>query len=127
MRRSFVIFLLSVLALASCTKTVYVPQTRTEYVNRERVDSLFVHDSVFVTERIKGDTVYLFNDRWHTEYRDRFVTDTVIVHDSISYPVEKEVVRVEYKTPGIMKILALFGILSLVFCSHKLWARFGIR
>lgn len=113
--------LLTALLTASCTKTIYVPQTRTEYVNRERVDSLFIHDSIFVTERVKGDTVYRYNDRWHTAYKLEVRVDTVVKCDSIPYPVE--VVRTEYKTPRVVSVFAVLGFLSLLFVGYKLWAR----
>ena len=98
---------------AECTRMVYTPQTRTEFVNRERVDSLLVHDSIFVTEKIKGDTVYLYRDRWHTEYRDRLRVDTIIRIDSIAYPVE--VINTEYKTPVIVKPFAVLGLVVFLY------------
>ena len=51
-------------------------------------DTVVVHDSVFVSERQRGDTVYLtrieWRDRWHT----RVERDTVV-----DVRVEKEVVQ----------------------------------
>ena len=84
-----------VLLLGSCTTTKYVPviehTTDTLRVSRNIRDSIYVHDSIRVSE--KGDTVKI--ERWHTQYRDRWNTDTVYQHrvDSVPapYPVEKKV------------------------------------
>lgn len=114
------------LLLVACTKTIYVPLTKTEYVNKERVDSLYVHDSVFVSERTKGDTVYRYRDRWHTEYRDVQVYDTIIRIDSIPYPVLSPP-EIVYQTPKATRWLAWIGGIALLALVIKLWARFGIR
>lgn len=123
----FLLLVLALLALSqmSCTRTVYAPQTRTEYVDRERVDSLFIHDSVFVTERTKGDTIYLTRDRWRTEYRDRLRIDTIIRTDSISYPVE--VVRTEYRTPAPVRWLAWIGGIAIAVCGFILSCKLAKR
>lgn len=118
-------YILFILLLAGCTKTIYVPQTRTEYVNRERVDSLFIHDSVFVRERVKGDTVYLTRDRWRTEYRDRLRVDTIIRTDSIPYPVE--VVKTEYRTPAPVRWLAWMGGVAIAVCGFILSCKLAKR
>lgn len=100
-----------ILLMCACTRTVYVPQVRTEYVTSERVDSLFVRDSVFITERLCGDTVYQIKDRWHTAYKLEVRVDTVLRCDSIPYPVE--VVRTEYRTPVPVTALAWLGALAV--------------
>lgn len=84
--------------LAGCGTTKYVPvetvRTDSVYVDRWQKDSVFVHDSVFVSRRAQGDTVY--TDRYVVKYvyRDKVRYDTVAVvrRDTLSvpYPVEKE-------------------------------------
>lgn len=113
------------LLVASCAKTVYVPQTKTEYVNSERVDSLYIHDSVFVRERVKGDTIYLTRDRWRTEYRDRLRVDTIIRTDSIPYPVE--VVKTEYRAPAPVRWLAWMGGIAIAVCGFILSCKLAKR
>ena len=58
-------------------------------------DSIYLHDSIFVNQFAKGDTIYQIKDRWHTEYRDKYIYDTISVAkvDSVPvpYPVEVEV------------------------------------
>ena len=71
---------------------------RIEYRDRIQVDTTFVHDSTFVKEYIKGDTVRI------TEYKDRYVyqyrylRDTAFVHDTTTVQTVKEV-KVEQPIP----------------------------
>ena len=43
----------------------------------QRVDTVVVRDSVFVSERQRGDTVYLTRTEWRDRWRTRLVHDTV--------------------------------------------------
>lgn len=97
------------LLLAGCrTKYVAVPEYRyrdSVQVRHER-DSVYLHDSVYVSERMAGDTVYLTRYRERTLYRDRLHTDTLRTArtDSICvpYPVER---RVEVTPPWSWYVL----------------------
>lgn len=111
-RLAHIFLFLTAAVLASCARTVYPPETRTVYIDRERIDSIYVRDSVFVHQSTSGDTVYIGIDRWHTEYRDRFHTDSIVLRDSIPYPVD--VVRTEYRTPGFVRFLAVIGAAALL-------------
>lgn len=81
--------------LFGCTKTEYITvekvRTDTAYVMKWQRDSIWLHDSVYVTE--KGDTVRI--EKWHTTYIEKVLHDTAYVatHDTIPkpYPVVKEV------------------------------------
>lgn len=44
------------------------------------VDTIFCHDSIFVREVLKGDTVYLTRVEWRDRWRVREVHDTI--HDT---------------------------------------------
>ncbi len=91
---AFIVMLIVGLALCalfgSCTTTKYVPvpeyHTDTLRISHNTRDSIYVHDSIHVSE--KGDTIRI--ERWHTQWRDRWRTDTVYQskRDSIPYPVE---------------------------------------
>lgn len=83
------------LTACSSTKVVTVERVRTDTVKTVRNvrDSIYVHDSIRITE--KGDTVTI--ERWHTRYQDRLLLDTIYESrtDSVPvpYPVEKLVER----------------------------------
>lgn len=88
------------MVLSSCKtqeRVVVVSEQHTEtlYKVREKHDSIYIKDSVFVNQWTKGDTVYREKVLWHTRYRDIFQLDTIYESkvDSVPvpYPVEKEV------------------------------------
>ena len=85
--------------LSGCTTTKYVPvyhhTTDTLRWHRNIRDSIYLHDSIYVSDFVRDDTVFKTVDRWHTRYVERTSHDTIYQsrHDSIPvpYPVEKEV------------------------------------
>lgn len=96
MRNGLMIVAVGLLLTAcSSTKVVTVERVRTDTVKTVRNvrDSIYLHDSIHVTE--KGDTVTI--ERWHTRYQDRLLLDTIYESrtDSVPvpYPVEKLVER----------------------------------
>ena len=79
-REVMIIIFLSLLALAltSCSprvRLVPVEHTRVEWRDRLRFDSVYVHDSIYITERMAGDTVYKVKEVFR--YRDRLRIDTI--------------------------------------------------
>jgi len=92
--KKIVLLLVAILLLAGCktTKYVYVPEVRTDtcYITKQQRDSIWLHDSIYVSEKQKGDTIYLQLERWHTKYVEKELHDTIYQHkvDSIAYPVE---------------------------------------
>ena len=87
--------LLLLTAMGSCTTTKVVTvervKTDTTYIAKWQRDSIWLHDSIHVTER--GDTVRI--ERWHTKYVERQVHDTTYISKTdsvpVPYPVEKRV------------------------------------
>jgi len=78
--------------LASCSpKIVERVKVVTEYRNVYQVDTTIQHDSVYIREWVKGDTVRI------TEYRDKYIyryktiRDTLMKHDSLTVERIKEV------------------------------------
>ena len=73
--------------------TVEKVRTDTTYIMKHQRDSVWLHDSIHVTE--KGDTIRI--ERWHTKYIEKATHDTLYqaTHDTIPqpYPVEKLVER----------------------------------
>ena len=92
---TFIIAMIVCSFFTSCKSVEYVPviehHTDTLIQTNVQRDSVYVHDSVTVTQ--KGDTVLM--DRWHTKYVEREVHDTTYISkiDSIPtpYPVEVKV------------------------------------
>lgn len=86
--------LLAVLT-AGCSPRI-VETVRTEYVyrDRERVDTTWLKDSVYIREFVKGDTVRIVEYRDRLVYQYKMVRDTVAVRDSVAVESIREV-RVE--------------------------------
>ena len=105
------------LALPSCKCHEHcstVVQNGSELFNVVRsVDTVVVRDSVFVSERQKGDTVYLTRVEWRDRWRTRIERDTVV-----DVRIEKEVVQLppERYVPPFYKrcTIALWVIIALV-------------
>jgi hypothetical protein len=116
-------------------KLVYVPVTDsilvekhdTTYIEKMSRDSIYMHDSIYIHEYTKGDTVYMERDRWHYGYKDK------LVHDSIYISQRDTIVNVESITvPAaisgwqwfqiyagrIALVLVLIGIVILIV-KHK--------
>ena len=84
-------------AIWSCRSVKYVPVETVKYdsiyINKVQVDSVYHRNSIYVVD--KGDTVFLYKDRYIYKYKDR--TDTLYVTNTdsiqVPYPVEKELTK----------------------------------
>lgn len=124
----------------SSADTLYILRTDTVRVSEMRRDSVVVRDSVFVRE--KGDSVYVYRERWRerlvlahdtvvrakTDTVVRMKTDTVTVYrfverkDSANHSSqsEKETVK-ERRQISWLKVL---GLVSLVLAGLAVWRKF---
>ena len=84
---------LLVLLTIACSPRI-IEHVRTEVIYRDRIqkDSLYFRDSVFVSEKVKGDTVYIDRFKYKYIYKDKYQTDTLIreVHDTTTVEVRVE-------------------------------------
>lgn len=96
-----ILLLLTAIAVVGCKQTEYVTvervRTDTVRITRNTRDSIYLHDSVFVNQYQRGETVYVEKEKWHTRYQDRLLLDTIYQSrtDSVPvpYPVETLVER----------------------------------
>ena len=115
----FVITFIALFFLTGCTttKVVTVPEVHTDttYITQHQRDSIWLHDSIHVTER--GDTIRI--ERWHTKYISTEVHDTLYraKTDSIPVPYEvvKEVPRPRSKLELVVFCAGLISIMALIF------------
>ena len=118
--------------LASCktkTQIVTVPEYHKEYIVRSdtiaRVDSVLLHDSVFVYN--VGDTIVInkvaYRDRVRDVYKTR--TDTLVKTDSVRvpYPAEKQLTKAQqrYVTIGKCAIVAIAAFAILAMLAILVW------
>lgn len=117
--RKLIIFAFALMMCACKTheKIVTVEKVTHDTLWHEKTerDSIYLHDSIFVNQFVKGDTIYQIKDRWHTEYRDKYIHDTISIAKVDSVPVPYEVqVEVEKVLSWWQKLLmALGGIFSV--------------
>lgn len=83
---------ITLLVLPSCRSLEHsstVVQNGSELFNIVRsVDTVVVRDSVFVSERQRGDTVYLTRTEYRDRWRTQIVHDTIVHTDSIVQVIE---------------------------------------
>ena len=122
------VLLMIALWLTSCTTTKVVTvekvKTDTTYITKQQRDSIWLHDSVHVTER--GDTIRI--ERWHTKYVEREVHDTLYRAKTDSIPVPYEVVKEVPRqkswfertmfSAGIIALMALALFLAMKIKRH---------
>ena len=135
MRKLIIYFLIALMALAmfSCKgseRIVEVPVTKIEYKDRvkEKVDSVYIHDSTYMY--VGGDTIYVY--QYRNVYRDKIYRDTVSVVrvDSIAvpYPIERELTFWEKAQMSISKIFFIvFGFVALFWLAKIVWHRIRSR
>lgn len=137
---AFVLMIIFALAmcvlLGSCTTTKYVPvpeyHTDTVRIVQHQRDSIYLSDSIYVSDFVRDDTIYKTVERWRTKYIERMTHDTLYQSkvDSIPYPVEviKEVpaeltwwqqTRL-YLADTVLVVLGLAGI-GWVIKKRLLW------
>lgn len=75
-------------------------------------DSIMVRDSIYITERMKGDTLILTRDRWHTAYRDRLMHDTTYISKCDTIP---QVVEVEKRLTAWQRVRQDLGTMLIFF------------
>lgn len=86
-----VIIVAAIMGSCTTTKVVEVERVKTDttYIIKWQRDSVWLHDSIRVTEL--GDTVRI--ERWHTKFVEREVHDTLYQAKTDSIPVPYEVVK----------------------------------
>lgn len=85
-------------------------------------DSVVIHDSVYIVEAARNDTVYI------TRYRQRVITkksnrvDTLTVIKTVKVPQVVKVTKSRYKHPlKVYAAISLFGILAGLCVGRWIW------
>lgn len=121
--RTFVFALFFVLLLGCKSRTVYVPieNTRTEYKDRLQRDSIYLHDSIYVSKI--NDTIYF--GKYRTLYRDRIVRDSIYKNDTIRQPYPVIETKIENRLNLWQRIIQGIGYLAIgIFVG---WGIFKLR
>ena len=90
----------------------------------QRIDTVLLHDSVFIQERTKGDTVYLTRTEWRDRWRIREVHDTIrdtqYVTQVVEHPPEKYVPKFYKWCTGLFWAI---GLLVIGYWLLKWWLK----
>ncbi|MGM9777403.1 MAG: hypothetical protein ACI3ZD_03595 [Prevotella sp.] len=122
----FLLIAITSLLLSSCrTHTTAISDSSslsshrdTVFVARERVDSVFLRDSIFVSQAVRGDTVFIEKTSLRTLTRERTKTDTIYrtrndtVFSSTSYERTEEKESVPLK---LYLALAAMVFLTIIY------------
>lgn len=113
MNKKLLVLILGVLLLTSCSpKYIEVPveTIKTEYIDKIKYDSVYIHDSIETL--IRGDTVYKTKILYRYKYKE--LRDTLIRVDTIPKVIRQEVVR-EKEVNKLKWYQSLFIGVGIVF------------
>ena len=108
-----------ILVSPSCKSTTVTPTVQrsdtTSFIQKNaQIDTIYLHDSIYIRERQKGDTVYRDRIEYRDRWRVRLVHDTVIKTDSIVQVIEHPPER--YIPPFYKRCTLLFwSVIGLFF------------
>ena len=123
-----IMYIVLVLCCSSCStsKPVVLERTYhdTVHINNLRLDSVYMHDSIYFESIVKGDTIYRTKEI--TRWRDR----VSIKHDTIytvrenkadiSVPVERKLsLWKQFAVPLISIVLMITSTVSLIWLIHR--------
>ena len=106
-------------ALLSCNSMRSIPTTKSNdsvtFVHEKAsIDTIYIRDSVFISERQRGDTIYLtrieWRDRWHTRIERDTVADVRVEKEIIELPPERYVPRFYKWCTGLLLALLVLAI-----------------
>jgi hypothetical protein len=93
------------------------------YTTHQSVDTIVMRDSVFISERQRGDTIYLTRTEWRDRWRTQIVHDTIrnteYITQTIESPPQRYVPKF-YKTSTILFYLSLLIMAVIIFIKLKL-------
>ena len=84
----------------------------------QRIDTIYRHDSIYIREVQRGDTVYLTRVEWRDRWRTHLVHDTIVRIDSIMQVIEHPPER--YIPPFYKRCTALFWTLMVLLLMYAI-------
>ena len=117
--------------LAGCSpKVVTVERVKHDsiYITKHQRDSIWQHDSIYVKEYSKGDTVFVELTKWVDIYKEKLKVDTAYIEriDSIPvpYPIEKKITlwqKSQYclTGAGVVVVLAIIAWIAKLFYKRE--------
>ena len=92
------------------------------YTIHQTIDTIVMRDSVFISEKIRGDTVYLTRTEYRDRWRTRMVHDTVqhteYVDRVVEKPPERYIPKFHKWCTGLFLAIS---ILLISYCVLRYW------
>ena len=117
---------ITILALPSCRSlepTISGTHNLSLMAHTSHHDTVVLRDSVFISERQRGDTIYLTRTEWRDRWRTQIVHDTIrnteYITQTIESPPQRYVPKF-YKTSTILFYLSLLVMAVIIFIKLKL-------
>ena len=101
---------------ASCVESV-ISEVESQKLNVEsqrNIDTIYQHDSIYIREIQRGDTIYLTRTEWRDRWRTHLVHDTI--HNT------EYVTKIEYQDRVIEKPPEKYVPGFYKWCTIALWA-----
>ena len=126
--RSLTVLLALFVGLTACSpkvRLVPVEHTRVEWRDRLRLDSVYLHDSIYITERMAGDTIYKtkevfrYRDRWRVDTVNTGRIDSVRVTEVVEVPAKLTAWQ-SWRLKAFAPLVAIALILG-AWVTRKLW------
>ena len=87
-------------------------------------DTLVLHDSIYVREVLKGDTLYLtrieYRDRWRTQIVHDTIQDTQVVEKVIEHPPKRYIPKFHKWCTGLFWAILVLAI-SYWILRYRRW------
>lgn len=122
-RNLFLILALVIIAsvLLGCkakemTTTMETVRTDTVYKSTTKLDSIYIHDSIWQHEWTVGDTVYMERVKYQTRWRDRLMRDTIYLSRADTVKIERTIEKA-YRLAWWKKALMDIGGICVVAIS----------
>lgn len=113
--------------LCSCASTHQVNDNdhiRTQYIHDTRVDSIMLHDSIYIRETQRNDTIRIVEYRYKDRVRYVQRTDTLVLTDTLRIKEIQE--RIAYRTPAVAKPFVGLGIAALIYILIYILRKFKV-
>ena len=95
-----------------CLSTIH--RDSVAYTTHQTIDTIVMHDSVYVREVQRGDTVYLTRTEWRDRWRVRVVHDTVrhteYVTQVVEHPPERYIPKFHKWCTGLLMAILVLAI-----------------
>ena len=97
--------------------------TKNYIQKNHEIDTIFVRDSIFVKEYLRGDTVYLtrteYRDRWRVRMVHDTVRDTQYVTEVIEHPPVRYVPKFHKWSTAILWLI-IIAYIAYLFIRRKI-------